>query len=130
MTLNTHRESADTAWLKEVFPVDLAQFEHRFVSDPTRQLDWVLRGSDASAWIELATGSLVLVEAIGGEESGAGYVTARLWLAPAERELELTKRVSYVEEVSDGGIVHSTALEQVLEAVLTRVPGLTAQGSE
>ncbi|WP_292831914.1 hypothetical protein [Microbacterium sp.] len=45
-----------------------------------RQLDWVHGGPRARAWVEDSTGSVVLVEAVGDDPPGAGYVWAHMWI--------------------------------------------------
>lgn len=125
MPLNTHRESADAAWLKERFAVRLDDYSHPQLgsSTPTRQLDWVLRTPDVSAWLELTTGSLLLIEAIGGEELGCGWLTARMHVQPAQHTIDLHPPQDYVRESVGGRKSHANVLAGVIEQVHARVPG-------
>ena len=128
--LNTHRDSADAAWLKERFAVVPDDFRHPQLgsSTPTRQLDWVLRDPDVSAWLELITGSLILIEAVGGEELGCGWITARMYVQPAQHTVELHAREAYVDESVGGQRSHTAVLAQIVEHVQCRVPGLAPAG--
>jgi len=128
MSLITHRDSADAAWLKERFAVRLDDYRHPHLgsSAPTRQLDWVLRDPDVSAWLELTTGSLILIEAVGGEELGCGWITARMHVQPAQHTIDLHPRQDYIEESASGRKSHASVLAAMIERVHARVPGFAA----
>jgi len=128
MPLITHRDSADAAWLKERFAVRLDDYRHPQLgsSAPTRQLEWVLRNPDVSAWLELTTGSLILIEAVGGEELGCGWITARMHVQPAQHTIDLHPRQDYTAESVGGRKSHANVLAAVIEQVQARVPDFAA----
>ncbi|GAA1136359.1 hypothetical protein GCM10009651_20520 [Microbacterium natoriense] len=123
--LNVHRSSDDAQWLRDTFAVDASKYPHQNLGGtlPTRALDWVVQQPAPRAWVNIDTGSLLLVEAIGGEELGAGSVTARLWIAATEQVVELATPRRYTDDEFPPVRAHATVLDAVLAEVAGRLPG-------
>lgn len=125
MTLETHRTSDDAAWLRDTFPVDFAKYPHQVLAgeQPTRALSWTLQEPRPLGWVNLSTGSLLLIEAIGSETRGGGTLTARLWIAPVNRIVELARTRRYTDdEYLANEDDHEAALEKLLTDVAARFP--------
>lgn len=131
MTLNVHRTAKDAEWLRSAFPLELADYRapHLGLNDPTRELDWVLRTPGPQAWVNVDTGSLILIESVGGESEGAGTVLARLWLAPASQFIELAEPRHYSDWERPGVLDHHAAKRTVTEQAASRMPGFPTASS-
>lgn len=134
MTLDTHRNSQDAEWLRDTFPVELAKYPHQVLGGelPTRALDWTLQEPAPLGWVDLSTGTLLLIEAIGAESLGGGTIIARLWIAPSNRIVELARSRRYTDDEYPTSDDHMSALEKLRADVAERlphtiIPGLTPQ---
>jgi len=134
MTLNTHRNSEDAEWLRNAFPVDLATYPHQLLGGelPTRALNWTVQEPAPLGWVDLSTGTLLLIEAIGAESLGGGTIIARLWVAPSNRIVELARPRRYTDDEYPTSDDHVSALEKLRMDIVERlphtiIPGLTTQ---
>jgi hypothetical protein len=132
MTLDTDRKSDDAVWLRDSFPVDYSKYPHPMLGGdrPTRALDWSVKTHRPCGWVDLTSGSLMLIEAIGTAERGGGTITARLWIAPANRIVQLADPRRYTDEETPEGGDYSAVLGKVLTDITARlpheiIPGLT-----
>lgn len=131
MTLNVHRAAKDAEWLRAAFPLELTDYRapHLGLNEPTRELDWVLRTPGPQAWVNVDTGSLILIESVGEESEGVGTVLARLWLAPASRFIELAEPRHYSDWERRGVLDHLAAKRTMTEQAAARMPGFPSTSS-
>jgi hypothetical protein len=109
------RTSSHTALFQDRFPVESSQ------ENQTRQLGWseVRAEMLAQGWINLDSGNMVLVEAVGVWQTEKGRISARYWIAASDTQVDLFPAEQFLYQDHFGADKYQEVMPLVVDRTQT-----------